>query len=505
MLSIESQIRELKEFARSQHLEVEAVISESSSAKAPGRKMFGKLMDQVSKRKASGIICWKLDRLARNPVDGGAVIWAVEEGAVRDIATPQRTFRNTGNDKFWMQLEFGMAKKYVDDLSDNVKRGNRAKLEQGWLPGPPPLGYLNDRSSKTIIPDPNRFPLVRKMWDLVLRGESPPRTLKLANDTWGLRTRRYRRIGDRPLARSTLYKMLCDPFYCGLIIRKGESFQGAHKPMITKDEFDAVQRILRRPNRYQTRKHLFAYTGLIRCGECGAAVTASYKINRFGSHYVYYHCTKRRSRVVCRQKTIRVEVLEAQVRDILGSIQISKHFRDWALKHLRQVHTREAKVRGTKARSLDSAYRSCQKQLDALTDLRLRDLVNDEEFSAKRRTLTEELLRLREHLQDSDNRAVQWLELTERAFVFANLAKKRFQEGGLEEKRAILVALGSNLVLQDRILRIQLQKPFLLMQKGSSGPAWWGVVDGIRTFFVQHPSFVQWPPFCGRMAVGANS
>src|SRR5262245_15068932 len=106
VLSIDSQVHELREFARSRGIQVATVLSEARSAKAPGRTVFGGLMRELARERAQGILCWKLDRLARNPVDGGALIWAFDEGKLREIATPQRSFSNTGNDKFWMQLEF---------------------------------------------------------------------------------------------------------------------------------------------------------------------------------------------------------------------------------------------------------------------------------------------------------------------------------------------------------------------------------------------------------------
>lgn len=111
VLSIDSQIRELQDLARSQSLKVTAVLSEARSAKSPGRQVFGDLLRELARGRADGILCWKLDRLARNPVDGGALIWAIDENKLSQIVTPQRTFTNTSNDKFWMQLEFGMAKK----------------------------------------------------------------------------------------------------------------------------------------------------------------------------------------------------------------------------------------------------------------------------------------------------------------------------------------------------------------------------------------------------------
>ena len=132
VLSIESQIKELGELCDRHNLVASGTLTESKSAKAPGRPVFNDMMKKVYNGDVKGILCWKLDRLARNPIDGSALVWALDQGKLTEIITPTGTFRNTANDKFLMQLEFGMAKKYVDDLSDNVKRGNRAKLQHGW-------------------------------------------------------------------------------------------------------------------------------------------------------------------------------------------------------------------------------------------------------------------------------------------------------------------------------------------------------------------------------------
>jgi DNA invertase Pin-like site-specific DNA recombinase len=531
VLSVESQLRELRLLAHSQELNITAVLSESRSAKAPGRAVFGELMGHVAKGNVDGILCWKLDRLARNPVDGGALIWAFDEGRLSQIVTPQRTFTNTGNDKFWMQLEFGMAKKYVDDLSDNVKRGNRMKLEQGWLPGIPPIGYLNDLAKKTIIPDPDRFLLVRKMWDSVLAGTQPAKVLHTANEEWGLRTPRFRRRGGRPLAYSTFYKLLSTPFYYGLIVRNGESYRGAHKAMITKDEYDTVQTLLGRSNRLPQKQHAFAFTGLIRCGECGAAITAENKTNRYGSKYTYYHCTRRRRGYSCTQGVVQVDELESQITDVLQRIHIADDFRGWALQNMRTVHRDETSARQATDQSLALAYNDTKKKLDTLVDLKLGNLVTAEEYSTKRQKLSGELIRLKERLEDTDGRATSWLKLAERAFVFANEARGRFTEGTLDEKREILTALGSNLVLKDKKLQIRLQEPFRLIEEGlrglvskadrfepqvqprpvnqnrrSTAPMqhWGALIARVRTFFVEHPTLIQWPTFCRTVNSGTS-
>lgn len=496
VLSIDSQIQELRAAAARRGLVISSVFTESRSAKAPGRPVFSSLMEQIAREKPVGILCWKLDRLARNPIDGGALIWAMDQGTIREIVTPGRTFENRGDDKLWMQLEFGMAKKYVDDLSENVKRGNRTKLEQGWLPGLPALGYLNDPGTRTIIRDPERFDTVRHIWDLALERTPLSRILTTVNDTCGFRTRKSRRQGGRPLALSTLYKLLTNPFYYGLIVRNGGSFPGAHPAMITRDEYDRVQEFLGRPNRAGHVRHYFPLAGLIRCGECGLSVTAEVKVNRFGSRYTYYHCTKRRGASRCAQRTIRAEALEAQVLDVLKTITVPESVLSWAARHIEELHTLEKGDQAKRVASAELALRDCETRLSRLTDLRIRDLLADEEYGVKRQELVEEKLRLIRCRDAGVSQDSSWFEPAKQYLSFRVHAANRFQVGTDEDKAAIVRALGSNLTLRDRKLTIHAEKPFLWVEGVPSLPTWQALVERVRTFFTEHPDRIRWPAFC---------
>ena len=199
VLSIESQTRELEQIAAKLNLPVVEILSESKSAKDPGRPVFNAMMQRLYRGEAAGIICWKLDRLARNPVDGGSIIWAIKQHGIR-VMTPAQSYAREDDNIILMYIEFGMAQKYVDDLSKNVKRGLKTKIENGWYPGVAPVGYLNHTDKKTgentLIKDPERFPLIRQMWDLMLTGQySVTQILDTANDTWGFRTRPTRQHG----------------------------------------------------------------------------------------------------------------------------------------------------------------------------------------------------------------------------------------------------------------------------------------------------------------------
>jgi site-specific DNA recombinase len=478
VLSIDSQIRELTDLAHREGLVIGSVLTESKSAKSPDRPVFNELYTKIQTGRIDSIVCWKLDRLARNPVDGGAIIWAMEEGKLKTIHTPGRTFENTANDKFWMQLEFGMAKKYVDDLSDNVRRGMRAKLELGWLPGLPPLGYLNDRNNRTIVRDPERFPLVRRMWDLMLSGtKTPPQILRVATNQWGLRTRKFKRQGDCALIDSMVQKIFRNPFYCGVIRRKGEDYPGAHEAMVTRTEFNRVQDLLMGRQHPRPKQRVFPFTGLMQCGECGAAITAEQKRNRQGHEYVYYHCTKRKAGIRCSQRVIEAKHLEGQIEGFLASVTLPEEFKSWAIALVREVHHEEVAKDHASSSSLHRRYEACKTERASLVDLRLRGLVTDDEFVSKKNQLVQEQLRLKELLDDGEGRVTEVLDRCIEAFDFATVVQKTFTSGSPEVKKACLQYVGSNLTLRDGILNICPRTPFGILQKVIKG-----IHDGPHTF-----------------------
>lgn len=469
MLSVDAQVHELKALAHKQGLKVVDVLTEARSAKAPGRPVFSELIRKISRGQVNKILCWKLDRLARNPVDGGAIIWAIKQQRL-EIITPTQTYSTAEDNAIMMYIEFGMAQKYIDDLSQNVKRGNRMKLEQGGYPGKAPQGYYNDLSEHTIEPDPVLFPLVRKMWDLLLTGiYNVPQIAHIANEEWGFCTRKTKRTGGYKLHLSSLYRLFSNPFYYGMIERRLDgtlqTFPGAHKPMISEDEFHRAQELLGRTNRPRSKKHIFAYTGLMRCGECFAAITAE-EHWKGSKRYCYYRCTKKIG--PCSQPFISSPTLEAQIKDILDQITISDAFKEWVLTRLRRMHDQEVGARTAMYQTQQKTYNNCQEQLDKLLSIHLRGLLTEDEYAQKREALQREQTSLALKLDDIEDRASSWLENAEKALFFAKNAKKHFDEGTDSQKREIVAALGSNFILKDRAITIDLQKPFRLVQEANA-------------------------------------
>lgn len=171
VLSIESQIHELREYARREGLTIIEESVEAKTAMEPGRPVFNLMMEQIEAGKAQGVLAWHPDRLARNSVDGGRIIYLVDIGKITDLRFPTYRFDNTAQGKFMLSIVFGQSKYYVDNLSENVKRGLREKLRRGEWPGWAPLGYVNDYKNHKVIPDPDKAVLVKKLFELYAEGD----------------------------------------------------------------------------------------------------------------------------------------------------------------------------------------------------------------------------------------------------------------------------------------------------------------------------------------------
>ena len=135
VLSIEAQIAEVKEFALREGLDIVKTFVESQTAKEPGRPIFNDMLSRIEKGEANGILAWHPDRLARNSVDGGRIIYLIDTGKIRELKFPTFWFENTPQGKFMLNIAFGQSKYYVDNLSENVKRGLRQKVRRGEYPG----------------------------------------------------------------------------------------------------------------------------------------------------------------------------------------------------------------------------------------------------------------------------------------------------------------------------------------------------------------------------------
>ena len=474
--SIDDQTNFIKMKSKELGYKMVDIMPESKSAKQPYvRRAFYEMLDMIDAGEADAIICWHLNRLFRNPVDQGRVAWMLQTGVLKAIYTRDKVYLPEDN-VLLFNVEAAQANQFVRDLAKDSRRGMESKADKGWLPSRAPLGYYNDRIVNEIYPDKERFDMVRKMWDMLLSGNyTVPKIRKIANEEWGFRTPKFKRSGDGPIAESSLYRMFNNIFYTGMFSWSGTVYpNGNHKPMITIDEYDKAQVILGRKGKPRNQVHDSAFTGLVVCGECGGACTYSakqkivLKTNELKT-YAYYHCTKKKKgengKCTCKQKPVTLDEFERQVDLELERHTILPVFQEWALEIINEKNDSEIQERTKIFESQQKAYNKTQTELDTLTQMRYRSLIDDETFIKEKKGLKLQLGKLKLQLNSTENRAATWLELSERTFNFARYARTSFMFGTIQEKREIFSALGQNFMLKDQKVLISPSDWFVPIEK----------------------------------------
>lgn len=479
ILSIDSQVHELKTLALRRGIAIADVLTEARSAKAPGRPVFGELMRRVSRRQIAGIFCWKMDRLARNHLDHGRVLQALADGDLREVVTSDRTYTADGNDRFLGNFELGMATKYIDDLRANVKRGNRARFQRGWPNYRPPAGYLEDRGTKTIVKDPERFDLVRRAWDLLLTGSvRPSRVLAALNDEWGYRSRRTKARGGSPMSLSGLYGLFENPFYEGLIrLRSGETYKGAHEPMVTPEEFARAQELLGRPGRVRPVHHEFVFSGLLRCASCGRALVGEEHVKPNGRRYVYYRCHRRRPGETCSESPLPEEAFREQLAAELQRTRLPAQAAGWIRDNLRRSIEGEVGQLRAARESLEKAVRQAGAEEETLLTLRLRGSIDDETFERRRVELQDRRAHLELRLDQPDQSPEALLARVDQALDFSRHAPQVFREGTPVQQRQIVEAIGSNFRVSGRKALYEAKKPFSIFSSTADSSLWWAIEE----------------------------
>ncbi|GHT34982.1 recombinase [Endomicrobiia bacterium] len=458
--SIDDQVNRLKQLAVQYNLNIVKTITESKSAKTPNtREKFEEMLDLFENKKVDGILCWQINRLSRNPIDSAKIQWFLQQSIIKSIKIPEREYL-PGDNALLFSIESGLANQFIVELRRNTKRGLESKLDKGWMPIKAPVGYINNKENKTIEKEPERFELVKKMWDLMLTEVySVPQILNIANNEWGFRTKQYKRIGGGELSRSNAYRIFTNIFYAGICKYNDKQYHGSHPVMITLEEFDTVQAFLGKKGKPRPQKHNLVYNGIIKCKECGCSYTGEKKIKYVKSAkatntYIYYRCNKKKKNINCMQVPVREEDLTKQIEAEIQKFTIIPEFKDWALEILNRENNKEIENRSQIHKTQYDTLLATQRQLDNLTKMRCKEMITDEEYTKERNLLTKQIAHLHQQLNEIDDRINNWLELTEKTFDFAQNARNAFINGGVETKKSILLAIGSSFVIDNGKLEI---------------------------------------------------
>jgi site-specific DNA recombinase len=475
--SLDDQVKYMSELARRDGLHIVGEpIRESQSAKRPdARPKFKALLEEIEIGKIDGIICWKLDRLSRNPADSGRIQQLLQDCKLQHIQTTEKSYFPEDN-AIVFSVEAGMSNQYIRELATNTKRGMHSKAEKGDKPGVPPVGYLNDRLNKIIVADPNNFKLVRILWDKMLTGMySIAQLLDIAEFDLNIRRPIRGKTGGNPIAYSTLCMIFKNPFYMGKLMFNGQIYSGNQPAMVTEDEFERVQQIIDpiHTTRPKDKTYNFLMRNLFKCGECSFAITAEQKYKTIKSTgerkaYIYYHCTGKNKQTKCSQPHMHVaeDELIRQIKEKLSRYTIAPGFYKLAIKALAEQEDEIVTKDQAQTDSRDKAIEKAKKSISNLREMRYKGEADDDAWYFDEMTKLESNL---EMLQKDRNKAEcnarNWREIADEVFNFARYAKEDFDADDLEKKRTVISKMGEKLTILDRTIQFTPNKYFIPIEE----------------------------------------
>ena len=306
--SIPAQQALLREYAAKQGLRIVREFVDVETAKVAGRKEFGNMVAFLTKEHDCRVVlAEKTDRLYRNFKD-----YVVLEDLDVEIHLPKEghiiSKESRSHDRLIHGIKVVLSRNYIENLSEEVRKGMSQKAAEGIYPTRPPLGYQNNKVDHTIEVNPETAPIVQRMFELFSKGNLSIAELR----------KQIRQETGRVYAKGYLHKILKNPFYIGFYQWGDITHKGTHPLFLDPVVFQRVQDIFSSYNRPKHRHHEFAFGGgLLRCGYDDCLITAEIKKQR----YVYYHCTGGRGK--CDLPYFREEDLAQRLGGILKDIYVA--------------------------------------------------------------------------------------------------------------------------------------------------------------------------------------
>ena len=433
--SISDQLAELKELAVKEQIEVVDIFVEKQTAKIPGRPVFNEMLLRVEQGEASRILAWPPDRLARNSVDGGKIIYLLDTEKITELKFPTFWCDPTPQGKFMLSIAFSQSKYYIDNLSENIKRGHRNKVKDGIWPQMSPIGYVNVKGGG-IIPNEDLAPLIKKTFEAYATGNFTLRQVREKFNALGLKGK-----SDGELAVSNYQTILRNPIYCGLMRYNGEIHEGKHEPIISKKLFDKCQEVMIRKSKPHPKGlKTYLYRGFFRCGECSCFITTE---TQKGHNYL--RCTKRKN--PCEQKYVREEVITSQVKNEIKKVSLPDDWAKWMLAENEKDKLVEAQSSAIFADKTKAEISLLDSKIEKLMNAYLENALSLEEYREAKSALVNQKQLLKEKLLAFEQKANNRFELTEKFLKYnIELANEGIPEGFLRGFKKV----GSNFQIKDR-------------------------------------------------------
>lgn len=501
MLSIDSQIDEIKKLAKYYNVSIVETLKESKSGKmAQKRPIFSQMIKDIQKGKYNAILCWKLDRLARNMIEGGIIMDMLQRGTIKCIITPNKVYDSSEN-TLMLSVEFGSANQFVRDLSVNVKRGQTKKATMGFPHGVATLGFLNDKSeekgNRKWKIDKDRLNkinvLLRKFLD---EGYTGGKLYDYAVNELGLTTVNRKRSGGLPIVRSRIYEILKDPIYAGFFFYNNERYE-LHKSLprlISEAEHNKILRLLGASSLPRTKNHSTTFSGLIKsdkgyvlaqdvkdqvicdcrrkfsskisdiCPACGLSVPEMK--NPVLLQYCY-HYDSRKKKIKEKYKYISEDnIAKSLISFAEFSLCLPPEIVKWSKENLYQLNDKEIDDNLSLLSNLEEDRCKYEEEKSSARSQLRRGIITEEEYKLDLMDIDKRFTHVNKR---KNNESVNWINRLNEIIDFSTSLKETLLHGSYDQKRRVLIALGANLIWNEENLCFSWSKPTQAVINGING------------------------------------
>jgi len=465
--SLPAQEKLLHDYAERNGYELVKVfaIQESAAGKIQ-RNIFHEMMEYVTKSKINTVFVETTDRLTRNFADVPIInewILADEKHTIHLVKEGCTLHKDSKSHEWFMwRVKVATAEYYIRLLSENVKKGQKEKLAQGWLPSKPPLGYktIGEKGHKIHVPDEEKSPLIKKMFDLYASGQYSTKKLGDVMYEQGLRSRTGHKVSH-----ARIHQLIGDPFYYGMNRWKNQITKGNHEPLITKELFMRCQDIMHSNGTPKYNKHNPLFKNIFHCDECKGRITWEIQKGHWYGHCNHYKNCKQREWV--KQENIDLQVTENI--ELLSSKhdEAIENMLGWVQTALKESHGEEIEFREKATGELDRRYQVATQRLDKIYDDKIDGKISEDFYQKKYQQYKIEQEEVMNSLNKHKNANLKYYDMGSTFLQMAKEARKIYVNRSTfdmaDDKKVLLSLLFSNPTINGKNVEISYQKPFQLI------------------------------------------
>lgn len=480
-ISIDAQLDNMRKYIQRNGLSLLKTFQFTESSTRGERKKFVEMLNFVkAQREKIVIIADTIDRIQRSFKE------SVELDDLRKADKVELHFLREGlalhkdsisSDLLRWDLGVFTAKAYVAALRDNVKRSIDYNTKHGVWQSQAPLGYLNrrdDNNKPIIIVDPERAPGIKRLFEEYASGLRTMRELVKNAAEWGLTNK----ATGKPITKAAVFNILNNPFYYGMMSVKGALYPHIYQPLIDKTLFDKCQAIMnnKKTTRFKYAEKPYVFRGLIKCADCGCAITSDTKTKPSGKTYTYLSCSHFKGN--CSQPPVNENDLLQQIQDeILAKLSFPRDIMQEVARCLTNISQAENAYALAEIDSLRRKQDTLKAKRSRLLDLLIADSITQDEYNDKKNDIEKDLhdvnVRLDAHAKADD----EFITTVESLLAVASQASELFRSSKVEQKRQIINLLFSNCELKDKKLVYSIRKPFNILMELNGCQSWLGQLD----------------------------